>query len=181
MSTFQCKFDCVNPSSHSWDISKWRFYSYWWPDISVVCCCLCTSHICTNSPLFSATYLWKLVYWLWRYKLNEVCDSLNLWFDSLNREFHTDQRVVDKYSSQFSFYKADWCSNESKTSFSNILDNIILNTLLEFNIVVVVSDISTKNNIATSIAHIHSFNSLLKKTIYHTISITLMSSQMHYM
>jgi len=148
MSTFQCKFDYVNTSSHSWDISKWRFYSYWWPDISVVCYCFCISHICTNSShlgLFSATYLWKLVYWLWRYKLNEVCDSLNrvfLLFNSLNREFHTDQRVVDKYSSQFSFYKADWCSNESKTSFCNILDNIILNSLLEFNIVVVVSDTS---------------------------------------
>ena len=45
MNTFQCKFDCVNLSSHSWDISKQRFYSYWWSDISVVCCDFCTSCI----------------------------------------------------------------------------------------------------------------------------------------
>ena len=49
MSAFQHKFDCVNPSSRSWDISKWRFYSYWWSDILVVCCCFCTSHICADS------------------------------------------------------------------------------------------------------------------------------------
>ena len=47
MSTFQYKFDCVNLSSYSWDINKWRFYSYWWPNISVICCCFCISCICT--------------------------------------------------------------------------------------------------------------------------------------
>ena len=38
--------------------------------------------------------------------------------------------------------------------------------------------VGIKNNIATSIAHIHSFNSPLKKTIYHTISITLMKAEL---
>ena len=62
ISTFQCKFDCVNLSSHSWDISKQRFYSYWWSNILVVCCCFCTFHICADSlhlGLFSATYFVK--------------------------------------------------------------------------------------------------------------------------
>ena len=49
MSTFQCNFDHANLSSHSWDISKWRFYSYWWPDILVVCCHFYTSCICADS------------------------------------------------------------------------------------------------------------------------------------
>ena len=40
------------------------------------------------------------------------------------------------------------------------------------NIVIVISDASIKNNVATSITHIYSFNSLLKKTLHHTISIT---------
>ena len=77
MSIFQRKFNCVNLSSCLWDISRQSFYSYWYPDISVICCCFCISYICVNSPhlgLSSATYLWKSVYWLWRYKLNEVCD-----------------------------------------------------------------------------------------------------------
>jgi len=37
---------------------------------------------------------------------------------------------------------------------------------------VVVSDTSIMNNIATSITYIYLFNSLLKKMLYHTISIT---------
>jgi len=58
MSAFQCKFDCVNPSSHLWDISRQNFYSCWWHDISVVCCHFCTSCIFADSPhsgLSSAT------------------------------------------------------------------------------------------------------------------------------
>ena len=47
ISTFQYKFNCMNLFSHSWDIIRQSFYSYWWPDISVICCCVCTSsYIC---------------------------------------------------------------------------------------------------------------------------------------
>ena len=58
MSTFQHKFNHANLSSYLWDISKQRFYSYWWSDILVVCCCFYTSCICTDSPhleLYEAT------------------------------------------------------------------------------------------------------------------------------
>ena len=80
LSTFQCKFNHVNPFSHSWDISRQSFYSYWWPDISVICCYFCTCYIYTQITLiwgFSVQLsLWKSVHWLWRYKLNEVWDSI---------------------------------------------------------------------------------------------------------
>ena len=63
ISTSQCKFNRANPFSHLWDISRQSFYSYWWPDISVICCCFCTSRICADSPhlgLFSATWFVKI-------------------------------------------------------------------------------------------------------------------------
>jgi len=63
MSTFQCMFDHANLFSHSWNISRWSFYSYWWPDISVICCQFCTSCICVDSPhlgLSSITYFVKI-------------------------------------------------------------------------------------------------------------------------
>ena len=63
ISIFQHKFDHMNLSSHSWDISKWRFYSYWWPDILVVCCYFYIFHICADSPhmgLSSTTYFVKI-------------------------------------------------------------------------------------------------------------------------
>ena len=63
MSTFQHKLNCANPFSCSWDISRQSFYSYWWPDISVICCHFCTSHIYADSShlvLSSATYFVKI-------------------------------------------------------------------------------------------------------------------------
>ena len=81
MSTFQCKFNCVNPFICSWDISRWSFYSYWWPDILVICCCFCTSPYIWIALIWGFIVqlsLWKSVHWLWRYKLNEVCDNMFL-------------------------------------------------------------------------------------------------------
>jgi len=63
MSTSQHKFNRANPFSHSWDISRQSFYSYWCLDISVICCCSCTFHICADSPhlgLSSATWFVKI-------------------------------------------------------------------------------------------------------------------------
>ena len=63
MSTSQRKFNCANPFSRSWDISQQSFYSYWWPNISVICCHCCTSCICADSPhlgLSSATWFVKI-------------------------------------------------------------------------------------------------------------------------
>ena len=63
ISTFQYKFNHANPFSISWDISRQSFYSYWWPDISIICCHFYTSCIYTNSPhlgLSSATYFVKI-------------------------------------------------------------------------------------------------------------------------
>ena len=63
MCTSQCKFNRVNPFSCSWDISRWSFYSYWWPDISVICCCFCTSRTCADSShsgLSRATWFVKI-------------------------------------------------------------------------------------------------------------------------
>lgn len=43
---------------------------------------------------------------------------------------------------------------------------------IELNTVVIISDTSIKNNVTISIIYIHSFNNLLKKTLYHVINIT---------
>jgi len=63
MSTSQRKFNHVNSFSHSWDISQQSFYSYWWPDISIICCHFCTSHTYVDSPHFglsSTTWFVKI-------------------------------------------------------------------------------------------------------------------------
>ena len=57
MSSFQLKFNHANMFSRSWDISRQSFYSYWWPDILIVCCTY------ADSPylgLSSTTYFVKI-------------------------------------------------------------------------------------------------------------------------
>ena len=51
------------------------------------------------------------------------------------------------------------------------LDNIILKSLLDPKTIIVITDASNKNNVASSIVYIYFFNNLLKKMLYHTINI----------
>jgi len=99
-------------------------------------------------------------------------------FDLLNCELHPGVRLLDIFSSCISFHKTNCSSNKSKTAYYNKLDKLIFNALLEPNMVLVISDTSIKNNIVTSIAHIHSFNSSLKKILHHTINITPMKVEL---
>ena len=99
-------------------------------------------------------------------------------FDSLNTEFYLGNRLIDSFSSHFSFHKADCSLEESKSHHYSCLDNIMLNTLSDLSIVVVISNSSIKNNIAISIAHVYSFNSPLKKTLYHIINVTTIEAEL---
>ena len=49
---------------------------------------------------------------------------------------------------------------------------MVLESSLSLSVAIVASDVSIKNNVATSIAHIHTFNKLLTKTIHHVVHIT---------
>ena len=103
---------------------------------------------------------------------NNYLNGVFLSFYFLNRELYLEQRLINIFSSCFSFHKANYHSNERKTCHCNILKNIILKTSSKPNIVVIISVTSIMNNIATSIAYIHSFNSPLNKTLHYAISIT---------
>ena len=54
----------------------------------------------------------------------------------------------------------------------------MLNTSPDPSTVIIVSNVSIKNNITISIAHIHLFNSLLKKTLHHTSNVTTMEVEL---
>jgi len=91
-------------------------------------------------------------------------------FNSLNSEFSLGSRLIDIFSSHFSFHKANCCNEKSKAVYCCKLDNFVFNTSSDSNSVIVVSDI--RNNITTSIIHIYSFSSPIKKTLHHAIDIT---------
>ena len=93
-------------------------------------------------------------------------------FDSLNSEFFSGLRLIDTFSSHFSFYKADHCNKENKAAYCCKLDDLAFNSLSDLYTIIVSSNASIRNNIATSITHIYSFSSPIKKTLHHAIDIT---------
>ena len=46
------------------------------------------------------------------------------------------------------------------------------------NLVIVVSDASIRNNVATSIAHVHSYSKPVKKEIHYTVNITTTKAEL---
>ena len=88
-------------------------------------------------------------------------------FDSFNNEFFSRNRFIDMFSSYFLFYLSDRKSAETRKTHLCKLDKIVFNTSTDSIIAIVISDISIKNQVTTSIAHVHVHNSPVIKTIYH--------------
>ena len=61
---------------------------------------------------------------------------------------------------------------ESKATYLCKLNNIVLNISLSANTIIIISDASIKNNVATFITYIHSHSSPIKKTLYHTVNVS---------
>jgi len=76
---------------------------------------------------------------------------------------------MDNFPSYFSFYWAICKYKKSKEVYLYKIDKIFLNTLIDPTSIIVVLDASIKNNIATSISHIHSYSNDIKKTILPTL------------
>ena len=99
-------------------------------------------------------------------------------FDPLHQEFTPGHRVSDKFSDRFSFNLVN------KKGKDNIhvqeLDDLIFQNSLSSS-ALVVTDASIKNNIATSVAHVHQSNSPLIKTVHHTVFITSSEAELFAM
>jgi len=120
-----------------------------------------------------------------QYKIKSSVSNANSWlnrifpsFDSLNYEFCLGSRLINSFSSHFSFYKADHYSNESKSTYYCKLDKLIFNTSMEHSTVIIVLGTSIKNDVTTSIAYIHLFNNLLKKILHYVIINTLTEAKL---
>ena len=93
-------------------------------------------------------------------------------FSPISIEFSPGNRIIDKFSDRFSF---NLVNRKEKTKVNNCtleLDEIVLQTSSSPHTALVITDASIKNDIATSISHIHSINSPLTKTIHHTLFVT---------
>jgi len=101
--------------------------------------------------------------------LIDMDDNYNeflLSFSPFNKEFFLGKRLIDFFLDQFSFHT--WTHNVKNHICD--LDNIAINISNNPHFSIVLLDASIRNNVATSISHIHSHNRLVIKTIHHVIN-----------
>ena len=96
----------------------------------------------------------------------------------MNALLYLGCRLIDTFSDHISIYSADHSFNKSKATHCKKLDKIILKSSSDLRTVIIISNMSIKNNITSFISYIHSFNNLLKKTLYYTINVILMEAEL---
>jgi len=91
-------------------------------------------------------------------------------FSLLNSEFSPGSRIIDTFSDCFSF---NVCDKRNNIKFwAQELDNLTIKSSLSSSVALVASDASIKNNIATSISHIHMVDKPLTRIIHQAVNVT---------
>ena len=95
-------------------------------------------------------------------------------FSFFNKEFNPENHIVDVFPDCFSFHP---CSLNVKKHIENLEETMLRASSDPFSSIVVL-DTSIKNQVATSISHIHSFNKPVVKTLHRTINITTAKAEL---
>ena len=106
-------------------------------------------------------------------RFNEVFPT----FDLLNPELQPGNRVIDTFSNYFSFHSFSRCSDSFFKSCLQQLDTLAIEFSSSSSNALVITDASVKNNVTSSIAHIHVFNKPVVKTLHHAVNITLSEAE----
>ena len=107
-------------------------------------------------------------------RFNEVFSS----FDPFNKEFAPGCHLIDVFSNHFFFHTSSRQRNKSLNAHIQALDNIALTFSSDPSITLMVSDTSIKNQVTTSISHIHVHNKYVIKTIHYVVNITTTEAEL---
>jgi len=99
-------------------------------------------------------------------------------FSPLDPEFFPGHCIIDNFSNCFSFNLVNKKEKNQNKIRDQELDDMVLRCSSEPHTALVITDASIKNNIATSISHIHSANRLLIKTVHHASFMTSMEAKL---
>jgi len=100
-------------------------------------------------------------------RFNEIVPSFILF----SSKFFSGDRLINIFLSHFSFHSSSRKSKESLKTYLHNLNNITLQALADLQSAIIVLDASIKNQVATSIAHIHVYDNQVIKMIYHIINV----------
>jgi len=101
-------------------------------------------------------------------QFNEVFPS----FDLLNPEFTPGVRIIDCFSNWFSFHLFSKSNDQQFKSCIQQLNNLAIESSNTPSNALVVMDTSVKNNITSSITHIHVCNKPIIKMLHYAINVT---------
>jgi len=93
-------------------------------------------------------------------------------FDNLYKELSSGFCLVDNFPNCFFFHTVNCKDKDIMNTHIHNLDNIFENSLLDPKTIVVISDISVKNSVTTSISHVHYGSIIQAKTIHYAINVT---------
>jgi len=93
-------------------------------------------------------------------------------FSSLDPKFSPGHQIVDIFSNHFTFNLVNKKEKNHNKTRDQELDEVTLRCSSEHYTALVITDASIKDDIATSILHIHSFNRLIIKTVHHASFVT---------
>ena len=93
-------------------------------------------------------------------------------FDLLNPKFKPGNRIIDCFSNCFSFHLFRKNLDCLFKSHIQQLNNLAIKSSNTSSNTLVVTDASVKNNVTSSIAHIHVHNKLIIKMLHHAVNIT---------
>jgi len=101
-------------------------------------------------------------------RFNEVFSA----FDPINPKLQPGNRVIDIFSNCFSFHTFSRKNDPSFKSRLQQLDTLAIKFSTSLSTALVITDASVKNNVTSSIAHIHVHNKPVVKVLHNTVNIT---------
>jgi len=99
-------------------------------------------------------------------------------FSPLDPEFFPGHCIIDNFSNHFSFNLVNKKEKNQNKICDQELDDMVLHCFSEPHTALVITDASIKNDIATSISHIHSANRPLIKTVHHASFVSSMEAEL---
>jgi len=93
-------------------------------------------------------------------------------FDSLNRELSSSFYLVDTFPDHFSFYLANQKDINAKIAYQNKLKNIYKISSNNQDIILIISNVSIKNNIAILFLHIWRRHEIIAKNIHYPMDVS---------
>jgi len=85
--------------------------------------------------------------------------------------------LVDTFSDCFYFYSVNQKNADAIISHQNKLDSIYGDLPINLDTVLVISDTSVKNNMATLILHIYREQEIITKSVHYTMNITFSETE----